>query len=180
MVAMLEAFETAQLAVRHLTMDDAQELTAISDVAQVSQWMSFMEGGFPLDKARGLTAAQSETKECFFAVRLRNGALAGALGMVDHPDQTIVGGYWFGVDYQGNGYGYEALKGLLEQITTNPLDALYPPSDAFAVVGIRRPEPSREIPLFSCDHVQIHRREQQRRQYDRPPGIKNEAYSSVK
>jgi [ribosomal protein S5]-alanine N-acetyltransferase len=31
-------------------MDDAPELTAISDVAQVSQWMSFMEGGFPLEK----------------------------------------------------------------------------------------------------------------------------------
>jgi [ribosomal protein S5]-alanine N-acetyltransferase len=45
---MFESFETARLIVRRLTMDDAPELTAISDVAQVSQWMSFLEGGFPL------------------------------------------------------------------------------------------------------------------------------------
>jgi [ribosomal protein S5]-alanine N-acetyltransferase len=91
-------------------MDDAPELTAISDVAQVSQWMSFMEGGFPLEKARAMIAAQSETRESFFAVRLRNGASAGAVGMVDHSDRTIEIGYWFGVDYQGNGYGYEAVR----------------------------------------------------------------------
>jgi Acetyltransferase (GNAT) domain len=64
-----------------------------------------------------MIAAQSETRECFFAVRLRNGALAGALGMVDHPERTIEIGYWFGVDYQGNGYGYEAVRACLEQIT---------------------------------------------------------------
>ena len=89
---MFESFETARLVVRRLTMDDAPELTAISDVAQVSQWMSFMEGGFPLEKARAMIAAQSETRECFFAVRLRNGALACVLGMVDHPNQTIGAG----------------------------------------------------------------------------------------
>ena len=49
------------------------------------------------------------------------------------------------------------LKAWVAEIKETPRaqDALYPPSDAFAVVGIRRPEPSREIPLFSCDHVQI-------------------------
>ncbi len=101
-------------------MDDAQELTAISDVPKVSQCMSFMEGGFPLEKVRALIAAQSESRESFFAVRLRNGALAGTLGMVDHPEQTIEIAYWFGVDYQGNGYGYEAVRAYLEQITTDP------------------------------------------------------------
>jgi [ribosomal protein S5]-alanine N-acetyltransferase len=116
---MFESFETARLIVRRLTMDDAPELTAISDVAQVSQWMSFMEGGFPLGKACAMITAQSETRECFFAVRLRNGALAGALGMVDHPEGTIEIGYWFGVDYQGNGYGYEAVRACLEQITAD-------------------------------------------------------------
>jgi len=54
-------------------MDDAQELTAISDVAQVSQWMSFMEGGFPLEKARVDCRAKRD-EGSFFAVRLRNGA----------------------------------------------------------------------------------------------------------
>ena len=123
---MFEFFETARLVVRRLTMDDAPELTAISDVAQVSQWMSFMEGGFPLEKARAMIAAQSETGECFFAVRLRNGTLAGALGMVDHPEGTIEIGYWFGVDYQGNGYGYEAVRAYLEQITADPTLASRP------------------------------------------------------
>jgi ribosomal-protein-alanine N-acetyltransferase len=117
---MFESFETTRLVVRRMTMGDAQELTAISDVAEVSQWMSFMEGGFPLAKARAMIASQSERKETFFAVRLRNGALAGALGMVDHPDHAIEIGYWFGLDHQGNGYGYEAVRAYLKQIATHP------------------------------------------------------------
>ena len=117
---MFESFETVRLVVRRMTMGDAQELTAISDVAQVSQWMSFMEGGFPLEKARAMIAAQNETRETFFAVRLRNRALAGALGMVDHPDHSIEIGYWFGLDHQGKGYGYEAVRAYLEQIGKDP------------------------------------------------------------
>jgi [ribosomal protein S5]-alanine N-acetyltransferase len=117
---MFESFETARLVVRRMTMGDAEELTAISDVAGISQWMSFMEGGFPLEKARAMIATQSERKETFFAVRLRNGALAGALGMVDHSDHEIEIGYWFGLDYQGSGYGYEALRAYLNQITMDP------------------------------------------------------------
>jgi RimJ/RimL family protein N-acetyltransferase len=118
---MFESFETARPIVGRMTMGDAQELTAISDVAKVSQWMSFMEGGFPLAKARAMIASQSERKETFFAVRLRSGALAGALGMVDHPDHAIEIGYWFGLDYQGNGYGYEAVRAYLEQNSDGPI-----------------------------------------------------------
>ena len=116
---MFDSFETARLIVRRMTMSDAQELTAISDVAEVSQWMSFMEGGFPLAKARAMIASQSERNETFFAVRLGNGALAGALGMVDHPHAIEIG-YWFGLEYQGNGYAYEAVRAYLEKITTDP------------------------------------------------------------
>ena len=97
---MLNSFETARLVVRRMTLDDGQDLTAISDVAEVSQWMSFMEGGFPLAKARAMIGSQRERGETFFAIRLRNGTLAGALGMVDHPDHAIEIGYWFGLDYQ--------------------------------------------------------------------------------
>ena len=79
-----------------------------------------MEGGFPLPKARAMIASQSESNETFFAVRLQNGVLAGALGMVDHPDHTIEIGYWFGLDHQGNGYGYEAVQAYLGQIAADP------------------------------------------------------------
>ncbi len=113
-------FTTARLSICRLVMDDAPELTAISDVPEVSQWVIFMEGGFPLDKARALISAQQDLKEVFFAVRVGSGAMAGALGMVDHPDQTIEVGYWFGVDHQGKGYAYEAVRGLLDQIASNP------------------------------------------------------------
>jgi RimJ/RimL family protein N-acetyltransferase len=114
------SFNTARLVMRRLVMDDAPELTAISDVPEVSQWMSFMEGGFPLEKARALIASQQNSNEAFFAVRTASGVMAGALGMVDHPDQTIEVGYWFGVDHQGRGYAHEAFRGLLDQIAATP------------------------------------------------------------
>jgi ribosomal-protein-alanine N-acetyltransferase len=114
------SFNTARLFMRRLTMDDALELTALSDVPEVSQWMSFMEGGFPLEKARALISSQQNSNESFFAVRIASGVMAGALGMVDHLDQTIEVGYWLGVDHQGKGYAYEAFGGLLDQIASTP------------------------------------------------------------
>jgi [ribosomal protein S5]-alanine N-acetyltransferase len=82
--------------------------------------MTFMEGGFPLEKAQALIASQNHTKEYFFAVRLPDGTLIGAMGVIDHPDGTIEVGYWFGVDYQGKGFASEALRGTLDQIAADP------------------------------------------------------------
>jgi ribosomal-protein-alanine N-acetyltransferase len=104
---MLKPFTTERLAIRQLELPDAPELARISDVPAVSQWMAFMEGGFPLEKAQALIASQDDTKEYFLAVRLPDGALIGAMGVIDHPDGSIEVGYWFGVDYQGTGYASE-------------------------------------------------------------------------
>jgi [ribosomal protein S5]-alanine N-acetyltransferase len=117
---MLKPFTTERLAIRQLELQDAPELAKISDTPAVSQWMAFMEGGFPLEKAEALIASQDETKEYFFAVRLLDGTLIGAMGVIDHSDRTIEVGYWFGVDYQGKGYASEALRGTLEQIAADP------------------------------------------------------------
>jgi [ribosomal protein S5]-alanine N-acetyltransferase len=117
---MLKPFTTERLAIRQLELQDAPELAGISDVPAVSQWMAFMEGGFPLEKAQALIASQNDTKEYFFAVQLPDGTLIGAMGVIDHPDGTIEVGYWFGVDYQGQGYASEALRGTLAQITADP------------------------------------------------------------
>jgi RimJ/RimL family protein N-acetyltransferase len=100
---MLKPFTTERLAIRQLQIRDAPELARISDIPAVSQWMAFMEGGFPLEKAQALIASQSDTKEYFFAVRLPDGTLIGAMGVIDHPDGTIEVGYWFGIDYQCRG-----------------------------------------------------------------------------
>jgi [ribosomal protein S5]-alanine N-acetyltransferase len=117
---MLKPFATERLAVRQLELQDAPELARISNIPAVSQWMAFMEGGFPLEKAEALIARQNDTKEYFFAVRLSDGTLIGAMGVIDHPDETIEVGYWFGVNYQGKGYASEALRGTLEQIAADP------------------------------------------------------------
>jgi [ribosomal protein S5]-alanine N-acetyltransferase len=117
---MLKPFTTERLAIRQLEPQDAPELARISDVPAVSQWMAFMEGGFPLEKAQALIASQDATKEYFFAVRLPDGTLIGAMGVIDHPDGTIEVGYWFGVDYQGRGYAFEALRAILDQIAADP------------------------------------------------------------
>jgi RimJ/RimL family protein N-acetyltransferase len=98
----------------------APELFGISDTPAVSQWMAFMEGGFPLEKAQALIASQNDTKEYFFAVRLPDDTVIGAMGVIDHPDGTIEVGYWFGVDYQGKGYASEALRATLDQIAADP------------------------------------------------------------
>jgi ribosomal-protein-alanine N-acetyltransferase len=117
---MLKPFTTERLAIRQLELQDAPELARISDVPAVSQWMAFMEGGFPLEKAQALIASQNATKEYFFAVRLSDGTLIGAMGVIDHPDGSLEVGYWFGVDYQGKGYASEALRGTLDQIAADP------------------------------------------------------------
>jgi [ribosomal protein S5]-alanine N-acetyltransferase len=117
---MLKPFTTERLAIRPLQIQDAPELSRISDTPAVSQWMAFMEGGFPLEKAEALIASQDHTKEHFFSVRLSDGRLIGAMGVIDHPDGTIEVGYWFGVDYQGKGYALEALRATLDQITAHP------------------------------------------------------------
>jgi ribosomal-protein-alanine N-acetyltransferase len=117
---MLKPFTTERLAIRQLELPDAPELARISDVPAVSQWMAFMEGGFPLEKAQALIVSQDDTKEYFLAVRLPDGALIGAMGVIDHPDGSIEVGYWFGVDYQGTGYASEALLGTLARIAADP------------------------------------------------------------
>jgi RimJ/RimL family protein N-acetyltransferase len=117
---MLKPFTTERLTSRQLELRDAPELARFSDVPAVSQWMAFMEGGFPLEKAEALIASQNDTKEYFFAVRLRDGTLIGAMGVIDHPDGSIEVGYWFGVEYQGKGYASEALRGTLDQIAAGP------------------------------------------------------------
>jgi [ribosomal protein S5]-alanine N-acetyltransferase len=117
---MLKPFTTERLAVRQLQAQDAPELARISDTPAVSQWMAFMEGGFPLEKAEALIASQNETKEYFFSVRLPDGRLIGAMGVIDLPDDAIEVGYWFGVEYQGKGYASEALRATLDQIAADP------------------------------------------------------------
>ncbi|WP_201834731.1 GNAT family N-acetyltransferase [Microvirga zambiensis] len=117
---MLKPFTTERLAIRQLQIQDAPELAGISDVPTVSQWMAFMEGGFPLEKAEALIGSQNDTKEYFFAVRLPDETLIGAMGVIDHADGSIEVGYWLGVDYQGKGYASEALLGTLAQIGADP------------------------------------------------------------
>ena len=117
---MLKPFTTERLAIHQLEPQDASELARISNVPAVSQWMAFMEGGFPLEKTQALIASQNDTKEYFLAVQLPDGALIGAMGVIDHPDGSIEVGYWFGVDYQGKGYASEALQATLDQIAADP------------------------------------------------------------
>jgi RimJ/RimL family protein N-acetyltransferase len=140
---MLKPFTTERLAIRQLELQDAPELARISDVPAVSQWMAFMEGGFPLEKAQALITSQDQTKEYFFAVRLSDGTLIGAMGVIDHPDGTIEVGYWFGVDYQGKGYASEALRATLDQIAADPLLASRP------VLAETRPDNAASIRLLT-------------------------------
>ncbi len=140
---MLKPFTTERLAIRQLQVQDAPELERISDVPAVSQWMAFMEGGFPLEKAQALITSQDQTKEYFFAVRLPDGTLIGAMGVIDHPDGTIEVGYWFGVDYQGKGYASEALRATLDQIAADPRLASRP------VLAETRPDNAASIRLLT-------------------------------
>jgi [ribosomal protein S5]-alanine N-acetyltransferase len=140
---MLKPFTTERLAIRQLQIRDAPELARISDLPAVSQWMAFMEGGFPLEKAQALIASQNDTKGYFFAVRLPDGTLIGAMGVIDHPDGTIEVGYWFGVDYQGKGYASEALRATLDQLAADPLLASRP------VLAETRPDNAASIKLLT-------------------------------
>lgn len=48
-----------------------------------------MASGFPLEKAQTLIASQDDTNEHFFAVRLPYRTLIGAMGVINHPDESI-------------------------------------------------------------------------------------------
>jgi ribosomal-protein-alanine N-acetyltransferase len=121
---MLKPFTTERLAIRQLQTHDASELSRISGTPAVTQWMAFMEDGFPLENAESLIASQDDTKEYFFAVRLADGTLIGAMGVIDHPDGSVEVGYWLGVEHQGKGYASEALRATLNQISADPALAL--------------------------------------------------------
>jgi hypothetical protein len=69
---LLPPFATTRLEIRQLQLQDASELAAISDTPAVSEWMAFMDGGFPVEKASALIASQSETNV--------DGTLVGAMG----------------------------------------------------------------------------------------------------
>jgi RimJ/RimL family protein N-acetyltransferase len=140
---MLKPFTTERLAIRQLQIQDAPELARISDTPAVSQWMAFMEGGFPLKKAEALIASQDQTKGYFFSVRLPDGTLIGAMGVIDHPDGSIEVGYWFGVDYQSKGYASEALRATLDQIATNSALAPRP------IIAETRPDNAASIRLLT-------------------------------
>ena len=124
---MLKPFTIKRLDIRQLEIEDAPELVRITDTPAVSRWMAFMEGGFPLEKAKALIAMQDETKEYLLAVRLLDGTLIGAMGLIDHPDGSVRVGYWFGVEYQGQGYASEALRATLNEIAALPPIRLLPP-----------------------------------------------------
>ena len=105
--------------------------------------MAFMEGGFPLDKAQALIASQNDTKEYFFAVRLPDGTLIGAVGVIDHPDGSIEVGYWFGIEHQGMGYASEALRATLDQLAADPALAPRP------IIAETRPDNGASIRLLT-------------------------------
>ena len=140
---MLKPFSTERLAIRQLQMQDAPKLAGISDGPAVSQWMAFMEGGFPLEEARALIAGQDDTKEYFLAVRLPDGTLIGAMGAIDHPDGASRWAYWFEVDHQGKGYASEALRATLDQIAADPLLVSRP------VLAETRPDNAASIRLLT-------------------------------
>jgi [ribosomal protein S5]-alanine N-acetyltransferase len=140
---MLKPFTTERLAIRQLQIPDAPELSRISDTPAVTQWMAFMEGGFPLEKAEALIAGQNDTGEYFLAVRLADGTLIGAMGVIDHPDGSIEVGYWLGLDHQGKGYASEALQATLDQIAADPALA------GRAVFAEARPDNAASIRLLT-------------------------------
>ena len=112
-LANLPAVETARLRVDGLVPADAGAIQALTDDPAITGAVDFLPDPFTLDHARRLVGGKKPIKDRFLGVRRKDGTLLGIVGTHLRGDQAVEIGYWMGGAARGQGFGSEAVTGVV-------------------------------------------------------------------
>lgn len=112
-LANLPVVETERLRIAGLVPADAGAVQAITADPAITGAVDFLPDPFTLDHARRLVGGKKPIKDRFLGVRRKDGVLVGIVGTHLRGDQAVEIGYWMGGAHRGQGFGSEAVSGVL-------------------------------------------------------------------
>jgi 8-oxo-dGTP diphosphatase len=112
---------TARLTIRPLQIDDAPAMEKLVGDWQVARYTARIPHPYPAGAAAAWIAENDDEDETAFAiVRRSDGAFVGCCGFNSDEPGAIEIGYWIGVPYWRQGYGREAIAGLIDHCFADP------------------------------------------------------------
>jgi RimJ/RimL family protein N-acetyltransferase len=111
--------ETERLILKKLGDADKERLVSLIGDFQVSKNLSKVPYPYTLDDADEWLERSHNQK--FNLSIFLNDDLIGGVGLIPADDDFYELGYWLGVDYWGQGYATESVRGLLSYAKTNSL-----------------------------------------------------------
>ncbi|MCJ2035680.1 GNAT family N-acetyltransferase [Methylobacterium sp. J-068] len=112
-LAKLPPVETARLRLTPLEPADAEAVRALTDDPAITGAVAFLSDPFTLADARRLIGPAKVTTDCFLGARGRDGTLVAIVGLHLRGEKAVEIGYWVGGAARGQGYGGEAVAGVL-------------------------------------------------------------------
>ena len=109
--------ETERLVLKKLVQADKERLVSLIGDFQVSKTLSNVPYPYTLDDADEWLE-RSHNQEFNLNIFL-NDDLIGGVGLTPAEDDFYELGYWLGVEYWGQGYATESVRGLLSYAETN-------------------------------------------------------------
>lgn len=104
---------TARLRIAPLTDADAEAVRALTDDPAIIGAVDFLPEPFTLKDARRLIGSEKAITDRFLGVRDASGALVGIVGTHLRGEQAVEIGYWIGGAFRGQGFGSEAVAGIV-------------------------------------------------------------------
>lgn len=117
-LAKLPPVETARLRLAPLAPADAEAVRALTDDPAITGAVHFLPDPFTLPDARRLIGPAKITNDVFLGARRRDatpasGDLVAVVGLHLRGEKAVEIGYWVGGAARGQGYGSEAVAGVL-------------------------------------------------------------------
>lgn len=112
---------TARLTIRPLQPGDAPAMETLVGDWQVARYTARIPHPYPAGAAAAWIAENDDDNETAFAiVRRSDGAFVGCCGFNPDEPGAIEIGYWVGVPFWRQGYGREAIAGLVDHCFADP------------------------------------------------------------
>ena len=112
-LAGLPPVATARLRIAPLIAADAEAVRTLTDDPAITGAVDFLPEPFTLKDARRLIGSEKAIADRFLGVRDASGALVGIVGTHLRGEQAVEIGYWIGGAFRGQGFGAEAVAGIV-------------------------------------------------------------------
>ncbi len=110
----IPVLETGRLVLRAPRLGDAKAVAMLANDRRIAENTARLPHPYRLGDAEDFIAAAGTGAETVFLITLRNGAIAGACGIVEIEAQPAEIGYWLGVKHWGKGYATEAVRAVID------------------------------------------------------------------